>query len=95
VSRRHEKDEPALGAFRNRAFAIGSASPGGFGGMRGLLMLRQILAVGTGAVVIPEQVTISSARAAFDDSGALSEEVRQRQLDNVARALVVTAARYA
>jgi chromate reductase, NAD(P)H dehydrogenase (quinone) len=86
--------EQALSAFRNRAFAIASASPGGFGGIRGLLMLRQILAVGTGAVVIPEQVTVSGARKAFDESGALVEEARQRQLDNAAQALVVTAARY-
>ena len=94
VSRRHLDDEPALAAFRNRAFAIASASPGGFGGMRGLLMLRQILAVGTGAVVIPEQLTVSAARNAFDESGQFVEESRRRQLDNVARSLVLTAARY-
>lgn len=94
VSRRHMEGEAALSAFRNRAFAIASASPGGFGGMRGLLMLRQILAVGTGAVVVPEQVTVSGARNAFDENGALVEEARQRQLDNAARALVVTAARF-
>lgn len=94
VSRRHQEGEAALAAFRDRAFAIASASPGGFGGMRGLLMLRQILAVGTGAVVIPEQVTVSSAGNAFDDTGQLKEEARRRQLDNAARSLVLTAARY-
>ena len=95
VSRRHAEGEPPLAALRNRAFAISAASPGGFGGMRGLLMLRQILAVGTGAVVIPEQVTISNAAKAFDEDGELVEDMRRRQLDNLADSLVLTAARYA
>lgn len=95
VSRRHLEDEAALAAFRNRAFAIGSASPGGFGGLRGLLMLRQILAVGTGAMVIPEQVTVSGAGDAFDEAGNLKEETRRKQLDRAAAALVAMAAHYA
>lgn len=95
VSRRHAEGEPPLAALRNRAFAIAAASPGGFGGMRGLLMLRQILAVGAGAVVIPEQVTISNAAKAFDEDGELVEDMRRRQLDNLADSLVLTAARYA
>jgi chromate reductase, NAD(P)H dehydrogenase (quinone) len=95
VSRRHLEDEAALAAFRNRAFAIGSASPGGFGGLRGLLMLRQILAVGTGAMVIPEQVTVSGAGDAFDEAGNLTEETRRKQLDRAAAALVAMAAHYA
>lgn len=95
VSRRHDKDEPLLAAFRDRAFAIASASPGGFGGIRGLLMLRQILAVGTGALVIPEQVTISGAANAFEENGTLAEESRRKQLDRAAKALVAMAARFA
>ncbi len=95
VSRCHTENEPLLAAFRNRAFAIAGASPGGFGTMRGLLMLRQILAVGTGAMVIPEQVTVSNAGNAFDENGELTEEVRRNQLARAARSLVAIAKHYA
>jgi chromate reductase, NAD(P)H dehydrogenase (quinone) len=95
VSRRHEEGEALLAAFRNRAFAVAAASPGGFGGLRGLLMLRQILAIGTGAMVIPEQVTVSGAGDAFDEDGELKDDARRKQLDRAARALVAMAAHYA
>lgn len=95
VSRRQSQDEAPLSAFRNRAFALVSASNGGFGGMRGLLMLRQVLAVGTGALVIPEQLALSGAAKAFDEEGELTEETRRNQLKRVADALVAMAAHYA
>jgi NAD(P)H-dependent FMN reductase len=61
-------------AFKGRVFAIGAASPGGYGGMRGLIALRQILEVGLGALVIPEQVAVANAAQAFGPDGALTEE---------------------
>ena len=50
--------------FKTRAFMLASASPGGFGGMRGLMMLRQTLTLGLGALVLPEQLVIPAAVAA-------------------------------
>lgn len=94
ASRRHPKDEPVLAAFRGRAFALSAASPGAYGGMRGLIVLRQSLAVGTGALVIPEQVLIPRAGDAFDESGRLVEERLQRMVERQAEALVAMAARY-
>ena len=63
-------DEPplALSAFRGKAFGLMSASPGPFGGLRGLTHLRQILTALQG-VVVPEQLAIPSAHSAFDADG--------------------------
>ena len=65
VSRVRERGDPAFSAFRNRAFAIASASSEQQGGLRGLGALRDILQLGCGALVIPEQVAVPEA--AFDD----------------------------
>ncbi|MGC1710876.1 MAG: NAD(P)H-dependent oxidoreductase, partial [Methyloceanibacter sp.] len=49
VTRVRAKGETGLEVFKSRVFAISGASPGYYGGMRSLLNLRQILAVGIGA----------------------------------------------
>ncbi len=67
ISRVRERGEPTYAAFKRRAFAIASASPGRSGGLRSLMALRQILELGCGALVIPEQVAIPQADQAFDD----------------------------
>jgi chromate reductase, NAD(P)H dehydrogenase (quinone) len=67
VSRVRERGEPTYAAFKGRVFAIASASPGRAGGLRSLMALRQILELGCGAIVIPEQVAIPSADQAFDE----------------------------
>jgi chromate reductase len=67
VSRVRERGDPTHAAFKGRVFAIASASPGRAGGLRSLMALRQILELGCGALVIPEQVAIPSADQAFDE----------------------------
>ena len=67
VSRVRERGDPTYAAFKGRVFAIASASPDRAGGLRSLMALRQILELGCGALVIPEQVAISQADHAFDD----------------------------
>ncbi|MEP7029893.1 MAG: NAD(P)H-dependent oxidoreductase [Pseudolabrys sp.] len=67
VSRVRERGDPTYAAFKGRVFAISSASPGRSGGLRSLMALRQILELGCGALVIPEQIAIPSADTAFDD----------------------------
>ena len=71
VSRVREHAEGANAAFKGRAFALASASPNASGGMRALLTLRQILEVGCGALVLPEQVSVPHADQAFDALGNL------------------------
>ena len=67
VSRVRERGDPTYAAFKGRVFAISSASPEKAGGLRSLMALRQILELGCGALVIPEQVAIPQADHAFDD----------------------------
>jgi chromate reductase len=67
VSRVRERGDPTYAAFKGRVFAISSASPERAGGLRSLMALRQILELGCGALVIPEQVAIPQADTAFDD----------------------------
>lgn len=73
-------------AFRNPIFAIGSASPGAYGGIRGLIHLRQILA-SLGALVLPEQISIPHANQAFDEKGDLKEQRDLAALSRCAEAL--------
>ena len=73
VSRVRERGDPTYAAFKSRVFAIASASPEPAGGLRSLMALRQILELGCGALVIPEQVAITDAERAFDDMDNLVE----------------------
>src|SRR4029077_15696590 len=68
-----ERGDPTYAAFKGRAFAIASASPGRAGGLRSLMALRQILELGGGALVIPEQVAIQRAESAFDDMDNIAD----------------------
>jgi NAD(P)H-dependent FMN reductase len=88
VSRVRERGEPALAAYQNRVFALGSASPGRFGGMRSLLAMRQVLEVGCGALVIPDQISIAQADQAFDELVNLKDGRAADQLRAVARRLI-------
>lgn len=62
----------ALTAYRGKAAAIMSASLSPFGGLRGLMHLRQILST-IQMLVIPEQVVVPGAHAAFAEDGSLKE----------------------
>jgi chromate reductase len=88
VSRVREQGEEPLAAYRDRVFALVSASPGGFGGMRSQIAVRQTLSLGCGALVIPETCTVSAAHQAFDESGNLKDERTQRALAACCGALV-------
>ncbi len=83
-----ERDEPQLYTFQNRAFALGAASPGRTGGMQSLITLRQVLAIGCRAFVVPEQVTIPNAGEAFDASDELKDGRSAAQLKLVVRKLI-------
>jgi chromate reductase, NAD(P)H dehydrogenase (quinone) len=93
MSRVRERGEAPLAVFKGRVFALGAASPGGFGGMRSLLALRQVLEIGCGALVIPEQVTVARAEQAFDDMDNLRDEQVAATLRTAVRALIEAAQR--
>lgn len=88
VTRVKERNETLGQVFRERAFALGAASNGKFGGIRVLMALRQILALGTGATVIPTQMGLSYADKAFDEMGALKSESDANLLKATVRQLI-------
>jgi chromate reductase len=88
ISTVREGGEPQLAAYQDRVFALGAASPGRSGGMQSLIALRQVLAVGCRALVIPEQITIPNAASAFDEMDELKDVAAAAQLKSVARRLV-------
>ncbi len=88
ISTVREGDEPQLAAYQDRVFALGGASPGRSGGMQSLIALRQVLAIGCRALVLPEQVTVPNAATAFDEMDQLTDVRAATQLKLVARRLV-------
>ena len=56
MSRVRERGDEPYAAFKDRVFALGSASARADGGLHALMALRQMLEVGCGALVIPEQI---------------------------------------
>jgi chromate reductase, NAD(P)H dehydrogenase (quinone) len=91
VSRVREAPEPPLSAYHHRVFALGAASNGTYGGYRSLIALRQVLELGCGALVLPEQIAVNGAASAFDDSGNLHEERHAGKLRAVLGQLVESA----
>jgi len=84
VSRVRESKSP----FRHCVFAIGSASDDRRGGGYALIALRQVLELGLGALVIPEQVAVHDANYLFDEAGDLTDEALAKQLRNSIQRLV-------
>jgi chromate reductase, NAD(P)H dehydrogenase (quinone) len=73
--------------FKERAFAIGGASDGAYGALRSLMALRQVLELGCGALVLPEQITVFRASEAFDEMENLRDERAAAQLKRVVQRL--------
>jgi chromate reductase len=83
---RPEPGERPLEVFRGKVTAILSASPGPGGGQRVLRHLRELLEM-MSVTVIPEQLSVARANAAFDAAGRLVREEDLAGLQNLATAL--------
>jgi chromate reductase, NAD(P)H dehydrogenase (quinone) len=91
VSRVKVEGEAPLHVFKSRVFALGAASPGGFGGVRGISATRQVLELGLGALVLPDQILVPKAMSAFDEHGLLADKALNGQLKAVVERLAVAA----
>lgn len=87
VSHIKDPNEPPLQVYRTRVFAVGAASPGGMGGLRGLSQLRLVLEVGLGALVLPDQFVVPRAIEAFDENGHLKNKDTQDQFKQLIQKL--------
>jgi chromate reductase, NAD(P)H dehydrogenase (quinone) len=83
------KDAPA---FSGKVAALLSASPGAFGGLRGLYHLRAILN-SLGVEVLAQQFVLPRANAAFDAEGRLVDPQQAEQVHRLAVRLVDVVAR--
>ena len=59
-----------------------AASPGGLGGLRGLVHIRSILG-NIGVIVLPDQLAVSRAFEAFDDDGQLKDEKQRARVEAI------------
>lgn len=76
---RQGDDESPMSCFKNKVAGIMSASPGGLGGLRGLVHVRAILE-NIGVMVIPDQITISKAHEAFNLDGTMKDEKQEQKV---------------
>ena len=86
ASRAESEDEPSLIAFKGKFVVIMATSPGGLGGIRGLVFLRMMLA-NIGMIVLPDQKAISNAHQAFNQNGSLNDAKNQESVLELGRKL--------
>jgi chromate reductase, NAD(P)H dehydrogenase (quinone) len=88
---RPSEGEANLACFQGKVAGIMSASPGGLGGLRGLVHVRSILG-NIGVLVLPDQIAIAKAHDAFDTDGTLKDKKQEAQVkkigENVAKILL-------
>ena len=85
-------DKAMLHYITGKTAALLSTAPGGLGGLRGLVHVRQILS-NIGVTVIPNQATVPGCRDAYDDSGALKDTGQRDAVHAAAAKLAAVTAR--
>ncbi len=88
VSRSEDKEESPLSAFAGKTACLSAASPGGLGGMRGLVPLRLWLS-NIQVHVIPQQLAIGNAYDIFDEAD-IKDEKQKQALENLITCFIKT-----
>lgn len=83
---------PGSQYYKGKTAALIAASPGGLGGMRGLVHVRAILG-NLGCIMIPQQVAVSGVTKLFDDAGTMTDVRKAEQLRDVGAALAEVTAK--
>ncbi len=86
--------EAPLAAYRGKVAALMAASPGGLGGLRGLVHLRSILG-NIGVIVLPDQIAVPRAFEAFGDQGQLNDTKQQARVHALGESVAKTLAKLA
>ncbi len=83
---RPAEGETMLAAYQHKVAAIMAASPGGLGGLRGLVHVRSILS-SIGVIVLPDQIAVPQAFEAFDDQGQLRDEKQHARVQSLGKSV--------
>jgi len=86
VSRGDSPEEPAISALTGKSAVIMATSPGGLGGLRGLVPLRMLLG-NLGITLLPDQIAIPSAFQAFGPDGHLADPKQEAKVKALGDAL--------
>ncbi len=89
---RPEANEPPLVAFADKVAVIMSTSPGGLGGIRGLVHLRSILG-NIRVIVLPDQYALPNAFQAFNEDGTLKDLKQQQTVEQLGSKLATVLAK--
>ena len=87
ASRSTSENETPLSAFQGKTAAIMACSPGGLGGIRGLVFVRMLLG-NIGVTVLPDQQAIPQAFSAFGENGQLVDDKKQAAIMGLGMKLV-------
>ncbi|MGI0047671.1 MAG: NADPH-dependent FMN reductase [Nitrosotalea sp.] len=79
---RQSEGEESLACFKGKIAGIMSASPGGLGGLRGLVHVRSILE-NISVIVIPDQIAIAKAHEVFNADGTLKDKKQEEQVKKI------------
>ncbi len=86
TSRNASPEEVYLSCFIDKVVALMSASPGGLGGLRGLVQVRAVFG-NIHSIVLPRQKCISNANQAFDADGSLKDPKLREEVKQVGQTL--------
>lgn len=90
---RPQPNEENLIAFKDKIACLISASPGQWGGLRGLVTLRSILG-NIRVLVLPDQMTLPVAHEAFDEQGQLRDPKKTEQAKRMGALLTHAVAKF-
>ena len=79
-------NEASLACFTGKTAVLMSASPGGLGGLRGLVHVRSILG-NINVIVLPDQLAIARASEAFNPDGSLKDAKQQAGVEGLGKTL--------
>ena len=85
-------DDPPLVAWRGKVAGLVSGTPGGLGGIRGLIQLRTLLS-GIGVHVIPTQLGVGSAHEVVAEDGTIEHEGWRNRVGMLVDEVVSTTSR--
>ncbi len=86
---RAAQGEKAGACYSGRVVSLMAASPGGLGGLRGLVHVRMILGT-MDVIVLPDQLALAKAHEAFNEDGSIKDEKQHAWAERLGHNLVET-----